>query len=229
MQLSKKRINLSKYVDNVCFHDIFFIIIILISWIEGQFSSSPNHQVKYHVVFFFAFFSKIYVYIGSIVYIVLLRWLWTLIIEAATGRVLWKKVFLQILQNSQENEWINMKREWIKRESICQNMLTTSLSMTLFIIIILISWTEGQFSSSRDHQVEYVSFFFAFFSKMYSYLGSIVYIVFLRWLWTLIIKGATRVVRLKKVFLEILQNSQEITCARVSLLIKLQVWGLQLY
>ena len=72
-------------------------------------------------------------------------------------------------------------------------------------------------------------FFFAFFSKMYSYLGSIVYIVFLRWLWTLIIKGATRVVRLKKVFLEILQNSQEITCARVSLLIKLQVWGLQLY
>ena len=33
----------------------------------------------------------------------------------------------------------------------------------------------------------------------------------------------------KKVFLEISQNSQENTCARVSFLIKLQVSGLQLY
>ena len=33
----------------------------------------------------------------------------------------------------------------------------------------------------------------------------------------------------KKVFLEISQNSQENTCARVSFLIRLQVWGLQLY
>ena len=33
----------------------------------------------------------------------------------------------------------------------------------------------------------------------------------------------------KKVFLEILQNSQENTCARVSFLIKLQSCGLQLY
>ena len=33
----------------------------------------------------------------------------------------------------------------------------------------------------------------------------------------------------KKVFLEISQNSQENTCTRVSLLIKLQVWGQQLY
>ena len=33
----------------------------------------------------------------------------------------------------------------------------------------------------------------------------------------------------KKVFLEILQNSQENTCARVSILIKLQTWDLQLY
>ena len=34
---------------------------------------------------------------------------------------------------------------------------------------------------------------------------------------------------LKKVFLEISQNSQESTCARVSFLIKLQTWGLQLH
>ena len=34
---------------------------------------------------------------------------------------------------------------------------------------------------------------------------------------------------IKKVFLEISQNSQENTCARVSLLIKLQASGLQLY
>ena len=33
----------------------------------------------------------------------------------------------------------------------------------------------------------------------------------------------------KKVFLEIFQNSQESTCGRVSFLIKLQGWGLQLY
>ena len=33
----------------------------------------------------------------------------------------------------------------------------------------------------------------------------------------------------KKVFLEILQNSQENTCARASLLIELQASGLQLY
>ena len=33
----------------------------------------------------------------------------------------------------------------------------------------------------------------------------------------------------KKVFLELLKNSQENTCARVSFLIKLQVPGLQLY
>ena len=33
----------------------------------------------------------------------------------------------------------------------------------------------------------------------------------------------------KKVFLKISQNSQVNTCARVSFLIKLQAWGLQLY
>ena len=44
---------------------------------------------------------------------------------------------------------------------------------------------------------------------------------------TLRLETATRVVVGKKVFLEVLQNSQENTCARVSVLIKLQ--GLQLY
>ena len=33
----------------------------------------------------------------------------------------------------------------------------------------------------------------------------------------------------KKVFIKILQNSKENTCTEVSLLIKLQVWGLQFY
>ena len=33
----------------------------------------------------------------------------------------------------------------------------------------------------------------------------------------------------KKLFLEISQNSQQNTCAKVSSLIKLQAWGLQLY
>ena len=33
----------------------------------------------------------------------------------------------------------------------------------------------------------------------------------------------------KKVFLEILQNSQENNCARASILIKLQAWNLELY
>ena len=42
-------------------------------------------------------------------------------------------------------------------------------------------------------------------------------------------EAATGDVLQEKVFLEILQNSQEKTCARASFSIKLQVWGLQLY
>ena len=44
-----------------------------------------------------------------------------------------------------------------------------------------------------------------------------------------VIEAATGGVLWKKVFLEISENSQENTCARVSFLIKFQVWGLQLY
>ena len=42
-------------------------------------------------------------------------------------------------------------------------------------------------------------------------------------------KAAIRGVLCKKMFLEISQNSQENTCARVSFLVKLQASGLQLY
>ena len=42
-------------------------------------------------------------------------------------------------------------------------------------------------------------------------------------------EAAARGVLCKKVILEISQNSQEITCARVSFFKKLQAWGLQLY
>ena len=42
-------------------------------------------------------------------------------------------------------------------------------------------------------------------------------------------EGTTGGVLLKRVFLEISQNSEENTCARVSFLIKLQALGLQLY
>ena len=42
-------------------------------------------------------------------------------------------------------------------------------------------------------------------------------------------EAATKGVLQEKVFLEISQNSLENTCARVSLLIKLQASGLQLY
>ena len=42
-------------------------------------------------------------------------------------------------------------------------------------------------------------------------------------------KTATRGGLWKKVFLEISQNSQKITSARASFLIKLQAWGLQLF
>ena len=42
-------------------------------------------------------------------------------------------------------------------------------------------------------------------------------------------EAATRGVLSKKVFLEILQNSQQNSCARVSFLIKLQASGLQLF
>ena len=42
-------------------------------------------------------------------------------------------------------------------------------------------------------------------------------------------EAATRGVLCKKVILEISQNSQENTCARISFLIKLQALGLELY
>ena len=42
-------------------------------------------------------------------------------------------------------------------------------------------------------------------------------------------EAATRCVLCKKVFLEITQNSQGNTCAKVSFLVKLQASGLQLY
>ena len=42
-------------------------------------------------------------------------------------------------------------------------------------------------------------------------------------------KQPFEVVLLKKVSLKISQNSQETICVRVYFLIKLQVWGLQLY
>ena len=43
------------------------------------------------------------------------------------------------------------------------------------------------------------------------------------------IEAAVQRCSVKKVFFELLQNSQENTCARVSFLITLQVLGLQLY
>ena len=46
---------------------------------------------------------------------------------------------------------------------------------------------------------------------------------------TIIDRSSHQRFSLRKVFLEILQNSQEHTCPRVSFLIKLQAWGLQLY
>ena len=43
------------------------------------------------------------------------------------------------------------------------------------------------------------------------------------------LEAVTRSISVKKVFLKIPKNSQENTCGRVSSLIKLQTWGLQLY
>ena len=40
-------------------------------------------------------------------------------------------------------------------------------------------------------------------------------------------KAVAQKCSVKKVFLEISQNSQESTCARVSFLVKLQAWGLR--
>ena len=46
---------------------------------------------------------------------------------------------------------------------------------------------------------------------------------------SLVIEEIAQTCSIKKVFLEIRKNSQENTCARVSISIKLQAWGLQLY
>ena len=43
------------------------------------------------------------------------------------------------------------------------------------------------------------------------------------------LEAATGVVLWKKMFLKILQNSQENTCVRVFFLIKLHTWALQFY
>ena len=43
------------------------------------------------------------------------------------------------------------------------------------------------------------------------------------------IEAVVQMCSIKKVFLEISQNSQENACARVSFLVKLQAWRLQLY
>ena len=43
------------------------------------------------------------------------------------------------------------------------------------------------------------------------------------------IEAVAQMCSAEKVFLTISQNLQENTCARVSILIKLQAWGLQLY
>ena len=47
--------------------------------------------------------------------------------------------------------------------------------------------------------------------------------------WNLIIEAVVQRFSVEKEFLEISQNSQENTCARVSFSIKLQTWDLQLY
>ena len=46
---------------------------------------------------------------------------------------------------------------------------------------------------------------------------------------SLVIEEITQTYSIKKVFLEIRKNSQESTCARVYISIKLQTWALQLY
>ena len=66
------------------------------------------------------------------------------------------------------------------------------------------------------------------FSKKLQFGLSCIYLIILR----KYIKNLQAVVRrwsVKKVFLEISQNSQEDSCARVSFLLKLQASGLQLY
>ena len=55
--------------------------------------------------------------------------------------------------------------------------------------------------------------------KQYNQMG-----IVKRWIAT---KAATRAILWKKVFLEISQNLREITCARVTFLIKMQAWGPQ--
>ena len=63
---------------------------------------------------------------------------------------------------------------------------------------------------------------FHFFKKSKLRKQGIIILVF-------IYKAVVQRCSVKKVFLEISQNPQENTCARVSFLIILQVWGRQLY
>ena len=101
-----------------------------------------------------------------------------------------------------------------------------------FTILAMHSWNRNKLSRKFWLKTKFACLIFFHLQKEYGNLGA------------KILNGQTFISRnkvarmfrcshrrcsVKKVFLEISQNSQENTCARVSFLIKLQASGLQLY
>ena len=118
--------------------------------------------------------------------------------EAATGGVLWKKVFLKILQNSQENTFglRNFQKHLFYRTSLDDCFWLFRATLLKWGTANNVWKTSDEYSLPRDSNLR---------STVQVYPESVV-----------------RRCSVKKVFLQISLNSQENTCNKVSFLIKLQ-------
>ena len=118
--------------------------------------------------------------------------------EAATGGVLWKKVFLKISQNSQENTFglRNFQKHLFYRTPLDDCFWLFRATLLKWGTANNVWKTSDEYSLPRDSNLR---------STVQVYPESVV-----------------RRCSVKKVFLQISLNSQENTCNKVSFLIKLQ-------
>ena len=113
---------------------------------------------------------------------------------------------------------INKKSMCCKITLFLQNTsgrLLLAVLKQLFLQFFITIWYEFSISKKTNIHQTLKFLILQYFCTSYKYNWST--------------RNSHRRCSIKKVFLEISQNSQENTCARVSFLIKLQTWSLQLY
>ena len=121
------------------------------------------------------------------------------------------------------------KNENTRKEQCVKSIDTTTTSMTLplnrtrtlFWCFYCRFWTNKCW---LDHTLELVIVNLMY--CIYHYKPTFIKItqVIVLWIWFTLFEAVVQICSVKKMFLEISQNSQENTCARVSFLIKLQAW-----